>query len=434
MTKASHPVRDRVRIEQVVFPGRSLARREGKVLFTDEGLPGEQVEVEIIKDRNDFSEGRTVSVLEPSALRREPRCEHYKTCGIYQVMDYGFQVEIKRKQLGDILGSRLGLGPEVWTTHPSPRPWGYRNRARFHLLGKPGGLTLAYNQPGSRRNYVSVRACSLVSDRMNELLNAALRILNASRTEAVRDIEVRETASGSELLLILMGSGRGADVSPPSLVPELKNRFPLRGVVWLSEGRSRISETIIHGLGYINEEVGGLRYRLGARSFFQVNRFLLPDALTEVKRAAAEAGVRRIADLYCGVGTFGLALAIGAEDVQGVEPDPLNTAFLLENVGRNRLTNVTVRAGTAEEWIGRILSEKPDLVMVDPPRRGLGRSVIGALVQSPPPRLLYMSCDPATLARDLKTLLKVYALARAAVFDFFPQTPHIETLCVLDRR
>ncbi len=434
MADESSPLRDRVRIERVVYPGRSLARRRGKVIFTDEGLPGELVEVEITRDRADFSEARTVGVLEPSVDRREPRCEHYRACSPYQVMDYGLQVEIKRRQVGDMLGPRLGLDPGVWTVKPSPQPWGYRNRARFHLMGKPGALTLAYNSPGSVRDYVPVGTCSLVSDRMNELLTSALRILNASRTTTVRDIEARETGSGSELLLVLAGGKFRTDALPRSLVPELKKHFPLRGLVWLAETRSRVMETIVHGLGYIEEQAGGVRYRLGARSFFQVNRFLLEDVLTEVRRVAAESGARRVADLYCGVGTFGLALAAGAEDVQGVESDPVNTALLSQNIQRNGIANFTVRQGTAEEWISRVLAGKPDLVMVDPPRKGLGSLITGPLVQSPPPRLLYLSCDPATLGRDLKSLRNAYSLRRAEVFDFFPQTPHIETLVVLERR
>lgn len=434
MTKESPPARDRVRIEQIVYPGRSLARRRGKVVFTDEGLPGELVEVEITRDRKDFSEARTVGVLEPSAHRRDPRCEHYRVCAPYQILDYGFQVEVKQKQAEDMLGSRLGPGPGRWTVKPSPRPWGYRNRARFHLLGKPGALSLAYNRPGSVEDYVPVSACFLISDRMNGFLASALRILNSSRTIEVRDIEVRETASGSELLLVLTGNKLRPDSLPPSIVPELRKDFPLSGLVWLSESRSCISETIVSGSGYIDEEAGGVHYRLGARSFFQVNRFLLEDALTEVRRAAAESGAGRIADLYCGVGTFGLALAAGAVDVQGVESDPVNAELLLQNVRRNGLSNFTVRPGTAEDWIGRVLAGKPDLVLVDPPRRGLGPRVTRPLTQSPPPRLVYLSCDPATLGRDLESLRSVYALSRATVFDFFPQTPHIETLIVLDRR
>jgi 23S rRNA (uracil1939-C5)-methyltransferase len=403
------------------------------VVFTDEGLPGELVEVRVTKERPNYIEGRTERVVEASPRRRPARCGHYKACSPYQVIDHPFQIEVKTRQVEELLGRGLGIGPVSPAVKPSPEIWGYRNKARFHLIGREGHLAPAYHEPDSTRTYVRVESCHLISERMNGLLAAALEMLNAARVTAVRDIEVKETADGGEMLLVLSGAKYSKTALPAALGPSLKKRFPLGGIVWLTENGERVSEVILGGKDFIEEKAGGLTYRLGARSFFQVNRFLLEDTLGLVCGAAAEAGARRIADLYCGLGTFGLALAAGAEEVWGVESDPANIAFLQQNVRLNKADNFRLGRGTAEDWAGRILAEQPDLVIVDPPRKGLGPRVVGPILQSPPPWLFYLSCDPATLVRDIKGLLTRYKLERLWLLDFFPHTPHIETLSLLAR-
>lgn len=423
-----------VRIDKVVYPGRSLARYQGKALFSDEGLPGELVQVKVLKERPGFIEARTVSILEASDKRREPRCEHYRVCSPYQVMDYAFQTELKRSQVAEILGHELGLEAGLLTLKASPETWGYRNKARFRLIGREGRLSLAYHEPDSPREHVPVRSCFLLSERMNGLLDAALALLNKARVTAVKEVEVRESSRLGDLLLILSGDRYKKGILPGSFATELKRSFSPAGVLWqTSAGRSG-PDVILSGKDFIEDKVGGLTYRLGGRSFFQVNRFLLEETVGEVRDIALRAEARRIADLYCGLGTFGLALAGGAEEVWGVEQDPTNVGFLGQNIRLNGIDNFAIRSGPAEEWLERTLAWKPDLVMVDPPRKGLGPRITGPFQKAPPPRLLYLSCDPATLVRDLKSLLRVFVLERMTIYDFFPHTPHIETLSMLVRR
>ena len=433
MPNESEPSSFSVRIEKIVYPGRSLAVYQGKVVFTDEGLPGELVEVRVTKERPNYLEARTVLIEEASPQRRPARCDHYRACAPYQVIDYPLQVELKTLQVEELLGRRLGVEPWCPAVKPSPETWGYRNKARFHLIGREGHLAPAYHEPDSTRSYVPVGACHLISERMNGLLASALELLNAARVTAVKEVEVKETADGGEMLLILSGAKYSKAALPAGFGPNLKKRFPLSGLIWLTETGERVSEVILQGRDFLEEKAGGLTYRIGARSFFQVNRFLLEDTISLVRSAAGETGARRIADLYCGLGTFGLALAAGAEEVWGVESDPGNIAFLEQNMRLNKADNFRLGRGTTEDWAGRILAGQPDLVIVDPPRKGLGPRVVGSILKSPPPRLFYLSCDPATLARDLKSLLARYKLERLWLLDFFPHTPHIETLSVLAR-
>jgi 23S rRNA (uracil1939-C5)-methyltransferase len=433
MPDESGPPSFSVRIEKIVYPGRSLAGHRGKVVFTDEGLPGELVEVTVTKERPNYLEARTVLVQEASPQRRPARCDHYRACSPYQVIDYPLQTELKTGQVQDLLGRQLGVEPGAMAVKPSPEIWGYRNKARFHLIGREGHLAPAYHEPDSTRSYVPVGTCHLISERMNGLLASALELLNAAKVTAVKEVEVKETADGGEMLLILAGKKFTRAAVPATLGPKLKKLFPLCGLIWLTETGERTAEVILHGRDFLQERAGGLAYRIGARSFFQVNRFMLEETLGLIRTAAREAGARRIADLYCGLGTFGLALAAGAEEVWGVESDPGNIAFLEQNVRLNKADNFHLGRGTTEEWAGRILAGKPDLVIVDPPRKGLGPRVVGPILKSPPPWLFYLSCDPATLARDLKSLLTRYKLERLWLLDFFPHTPHIETLSLLAR-
>lgn len=424
----------RVRVEDVVYPGRALARREGKALFTDEGLPGELVEVEVLKEKAGHIEAATIDIVEPSSRRRLPRCEHYRACSAYQVMEDDLQLEIKGRQLEGILGRRLGPAAPAVEVRPSPMTWGYRNRVRFHLVGDPGSLSLAYNVPGSDRDYVALERCHLISDPMAALLAATLGLLNESRTAGIEDIEVREAGSGGEMLLTLSGGKFEKDRLPPGLGPGLAKRFPLSGVIWLTRSGSGDRGTLIFGRDHVEDRAGGIVYRLGPRSFFQANRFLLEDAVKTTRELVGSPGRGRVADLYCGVGTFGLALAGRVAAVEGVESDPANLGFLALNIRANGVSNFLIRAGTAEDWIGKVLAARPDVVLMDPPRRGLGTRITNPLLASPPPRILYLSCDPSTLVRDLVPLATRYDIRRAILFDFFPQTPHIETLCWLERR
>jgi 23S rRNA (uracil1939-C5)-methyltransferase len=185
------------------------------------------------------------------------------------------------------------------------------------------------------------------------------------------------------------------------------------------------------GAAELEERIGGSVFRFGPASFFQVNTRLVEPVADFMRASLAGLEAPAVADLYCGVGTFGLLLAGMAREVIGVESDAANVAFLRKNIGLNRAASFVVGAGRSEDWTGRVLDRGVDAVILDPPRKGVDATILSALVKRPVARVIYLSCNPATLARDLKTLLGVYRLADVRVFDVFPQTPHIETCVVL---
>jgi len=422
-----------LRIEKIVYPGRRLGHHEGKAVFTDLGLPGELVEAQVFRERPSFVEARTRAVLEPSPRRREPRCGHFTACSPFQEMDDELQLEVKAGQVREIFGRELGLALDGPAVTPSPVVWGYRNHVRLAVRRDGGALRLAYRAAGSQDEYVPVERCHLVSDAMNDALEAGRAFVAAEELAEVEEIEARESQSlGGVLLIFHLRVPAGLDRLSEQ-AGRLRESAALTGVVAsVPRGRGR-REVRLAGAAEVEERVGGSVFRFGPSSFFQVNTRLLEPVAAFMRAALAGLAAPAVADLYCGVGTFGLLLAGMAREVIGVESDPANIAFLRKNIGLNRATSFAVGEGRSEDWAGRLLERGVDAVILDPPRKGVDARVLADLVKRPAARVIYLSCNPATLARDLKTLLRVYGLAEVRVFDFFPQTPHIEACVVLNR-
>jgi 23S rRNA (uracil1939-C5)-methyltransferase len=420
-------------IKKIVYPGRSLADTDGKVIFTDKGLPGEIVEVEPVREKANYIEARTVGIVEPSARRVEPKCVHFKACSTWQNMEYTLQLEVKGGQVREIFSRELKIELDRLEVVPSPKIWGYRNRARFHVLRQDDGLFAAYHEPGSDAAFIRTERCELVPDEMNGLLGAVIGGIGKGDLRGVTDVEIRRSAADGRMLVSL-SLGSDADFGAVrDVFGRLNDDFPLAGIIGRLNDRKKTSEVTLLGKGFVEENVAGTRFRIGAQSFFQVNIEQLAAVASEMRRIAAAAGEPRIADLYCGIGTFGVLLAPGAKEVFGVESEEANIRFLKRNLTQNGVGNYAVCEGRSEEWIGEILDRNIDLVILDPPRKGVEPGLARALAEDPVQTLIYLSCNPATLARDLKTLLGAYELAEVKVFDFFPHTPHIEVLTILNR-
>jgi len=424
----------RINIQKIVYPGRRLALAEGKVIFTDRGLPGETVEVEVFKDRKSYAEARTLRVLEPSPSRVEPRCAHYLACSPYQDMDYGLELEVKRAQVGEIMSRELKRPFEIPAVRPSPEIWGYRNRIRLRVLRENGAARHVYNEPGEQSSFVAVDRCHLVSDRMNDILARILGLINGGPFTSVAGVEARTSRSNGQSLLVCdLESGAEAAALAGGLAG-LKREFDLAGAVAsIYDGKNWRDEKLF-GRDFIEESVRGLTYRIGARSFFQTNIGILEQVFDDVAAAVAPQAGSTVADLYCGLGTFGIFLAKRAREVFGVEEAGENIPFLKKNLALNRVGNFAVCEGTSEEWLPEILERGPGVIILDPPRKGVDPRIVRGLVEDPAPILLYLSCNPTTLARDLKGLLEAFVLADLRVYDFFPHTPHIETLAVLEAK
>jgi 23S rRNA (uracil1939-C5)-methyltransferase len=423
-----------IRIEKIVYPGRRMGLLEGKVVFTDRGLPGETVEIDVFKDRRSYAEARTLRIVEPSPARVEPRCAHYLACSPYQDMDYALEVDVKRTQVIEILTRELRQPFGHLRLTPSPEIWGYRNKIGLRILREDGEARFVYHEPGEQASFVSVDRCYLVPDRMNDLMAALIGAINAVPLATVDGVEIRTSRSSGESLLLCDLASDAEKAAVAEAFGRLKKEFRLVGAVASIFDGKHFNDEKLFGRDFIEERTAGLTFRIGARSFFQINMGILERVFADVAAAAGPTADAVIADLYCGLGTFGLFLAKRAREVFGVEPEPDNIAFLKKNLTLNGIGNFAVCEGTTEDWLPEILDRAPAVVVLDPPRRGVDPRIVGRLVEDPVPRLLYLSCNPTTLARDLKGLLEAYEVADVHIYDFFPHTPHIETLAVLKYR
>ncbi|HLK18028.1 MAG TPA: class I SAM-dependent RNA methyltransferase, partial [Bryobacteraceae bacterium] len=367
-------------IEKLVYGGDGLSRLESKVVFTPYVLPGERVRAEIGRIKNDLWRGELAEVLEASARRVIAPCPYFQRCGgcHYQQADYDFQVEQKRVILREAL-ERLGkikFDGEIGTI--TGEPWGYRNRAQLHIQNGEIG----YFEHGSHK-LCAIDHCPIVSP----ALNAAISKLkgNLARLDATVELFTNESAMQVNVL----------DRVPQSVY--------------------RIFESL--GSNAPLEYDG---FRVSRNSFFQVNRFLV-EKLVECATGAAEG--ESALDLYAGVGLFAARLAKTFGKVTAVESS--NSAFrdLEHNV-----PGIAAENKTSEDYLAA-LDDKPDLILADPPRVGLGKHAVRDLVRIQAPKLTIVSCDPATLARDLQVLLAGgYRIDRMTLVDLFPQTFHIETV------
>lgn len=424
-----------LRIEKMVYPGRALARAGGKTVFTDEGLPGELVEAEILRDKKNYAEARTLRVIEASPERQSPVCDHYSACSPYQVMSYDLELRIKQGQLLEIFSHLQGYNLENIDFVPSPAIYGYRNKIRLRFNWQSQPPHLAYHEPGSMVSFLPVERCRLVSDRANAVISRFRVLLKGEPLPAVSHLEIRESLSSGQLLLVLESKDEDSlEKAAEIWVPALTVDLPLAGAVGVvAEGRRRKFQKL-YGRDYLEEKIGQTVFRYGAGSFFQVNPPMLERVVDRIRQHLQLLAPVKLVDLYAGLGTFGLLLADSASEILAIESEPGNIFFLKKNLRLNRIQHLAVAEGRSEDWIEDILEFRAGAMVIDPPRRGMAEELVEALNTHQCNLIFYLSCNPATLARDLSKFLSGYELVEITGFDFFPRTPHLETLAVLRAR
>jgi 23S rRNA (uracil1939-C5)-methyltransferase len=427
-----------VRIEKLVYGGDGLAHHDGHTVFVPLVLPGELVEIESSSKKKKFIRGRLERVVEPSADRVPAPCPHYGRCGgcQYQHMPYEAQIRYKAEILRETLGR---IGRIQWTgaieTHGSP-PFGYRNRAQWKLRpnqeGAAGSAGIGYFEMGSTK-LCAVMECTILSPRLADTLSRLRDLVSRGTVlAAVDEIEVFADSSDEKILLNVSGERLGD--SSQSIATALREAVPNVESILLQDRRA--DKFHLDGPGYLTYTAGGAQFRVGHLSFFQVNRFMI-DPLVD----AVVGNVRgRLAlDLFAGVGLFTVALTRQYERVIGVESNPAAAKDLELNLKESGGSSPSSRNVTAEGFLSR-WQEKPDLVVIDPPRAGVEMEALAHLKKILPARIHYVSCDPATLGRDLAQLVGTqesagpYEIESINLFDIFPQTYHMEVLVQLRRR
>jgi 23S rRNA (uracil1939-C5)-methyltransferase len=391
-----------VTVEKLIYGGDGLARLDGRVIFAPYVLPGERIRAQAEREKPGLVRARALEVLAPAAERVAAPCPYFARCGgcHYQHAGYEYQLAAKRTILVEEL-RRLGkIEPPEEIPIVSGEPWGYRNRAQLHVdRGRIG-----YWESRSHK-LCGIESCPIASPKLNEVIATLNRMLHDPRwPRFIRSLEIFTDERQMQLNIL-----------------ETDRPVARRFFDWCAES--------IPGL------VGGPldyhdRFRVSSKSFFQVNRYLL-DRLVETALAGAEG--ETALDLYAGAGLFSLALGGKFHEVTAVESGSAAVRDLEFNAGRAGLANVRAEQRMAEEYLAS-LEHVPDFVLADPPRAGLGKAVVRKLSELQPRQIAIVSCDPATLARDLAALLAAgYRIEQMTLVDLFPQTFHVETVVRLGR-
>lgn len=439
--RLQHGRRMPVKIDRLVFQGDGLGRLpDGRAIFVPSTAPGDEIEVRVEEDRRDFVRASAVRILTASPVRTDPPCRYFGTCGgcQWQHVAYPAQLDWKRRILEELL-ARVGKldGVPVATPIAPLTPWEYRARAQLKVIGGARPCMGFHRRETNR--VVDIDHCPLLDPRLNALLHTMRRMKHPSFFSLFHGLREAWVALGTgtgELLLSLFARAqdRGA---LRLLFHTLGSVAPgLQGVVLL-EGDPRQAPRVVdwHGARVLHEQVGDAHFRAGATSFFQVSGLAAAGLTSLVLEGAALTGTERILELYSGVGTFSVPLAKRARELVGIEANAGAAADADENLRLNGCLGARIVQAQVEQGLPGAASDGTwDAVVLDPPRQGCSRSVLDLLASMRAARLIYVSCDPSTLARDLAALVRAgYRCASLQPIDLFPQTFHLECVAVLTR-
>jgi len=457
-------------VEKMAFGGKALGRLDGFVIFVDHAIPGQKVRVQITRKQANFAEARVVQLLEQSPAYTSPFCPHFGLCGGCQWQDLAYEEQLKWKQIHvqECLQYLGGLRPGIiLPTIASPQQRYYRNKMEFTFAPRSwlppedrpagssahgSGCALGLHVRGYIDRIFDLEHCFLQSTQAPAIVQEVRRWCGTSGLPAYnpktlqgfwRYLVLREGKRTAQTLVQIITSHQGDPTLVEALAKHLKDRFP--GITTLVHSRSRKKARVaswevsraLWGPGYIEEQFGELRLRVSVHSFLQANT-LAAEELYRVIRVLGEfTGQETVWDLYCGAGSIGLFLAPQVRQVVGFELVAAAVNDALVNSRLNGLSNCQFLAGDLKERMREAMrtasQPRPDMVITDPPRAGLHPEVVKALQELSPRRLIYVSCNPATLARDLSLLKDQYELLTVQPVDFFPHTPHIECVACLER-
>ena len=439
-------------VDSLAYGGNGVARANGFVVFVRRGLPGDTVRARVTKVKRSHAEALATEVLEPGPLRVEAPCAHYPACGgcRFQDLVYEAQAAAKADQVAEALRRIGGLAdPPLAPIVPAESVFHYRNKMEYSFTQTSDGPALGLHRAGRWDEVLELERCWLTTDLGNAIRNAVRDWAREEGLEAydqaagtgyLRHLVVREGRNTGQTLVQLV-TAAGERFEAGYFVEVLRRFSEVRSIHWaINDTPSEVTNLptkLLWGEEAIEERLCGLRFRVRPNAFLQTNTGMAEILYGLAADAAGLTGRETVYDLYCGIGTIGLTLAGRAGRVWGVEVSEESVACAIENAELNGITNAAFFAGN----VGQVLEElreragDPDVVVVDPPRAGLAGKALRRLGRLGAPRLVYVSCNPTTLASDVKVLSTEwgYELQRAQPVDMFPHTPHVETVAVLTR-
>jgi 23S rRNA (uracil1939-C5)-methyltransferase len=425
--------------------GTGVGRHEGFTIFIPKAIPGEKVQVRISKVKKTFAEGTLVDIVTPHPERIDPICPHFGVCGGCQLQHISYEEELrlKRQQVIDQL-SRIGFFEHV-AVHPvlgMEDPWRYRNKVQIPFASVNGKIVAGFYQLGTHQ-VVDMETCFIQNQMQTELTRTIKQWVSqlhipvyneAEHTGVLRHILLRQGIHTDELMVVLVTNGRKLP-NETELVAKLRETFPNITSIQQNINTNKtnvilgLENRLLWGAPVIFDTIHGIRFAISPHSFFQVNPIQTEVLYQQVKEYGALTGTETVIDAYCGIGTISLYLADQAKVVYGMEILPEAIKDAQQNAALNGISNVRFVVGKAEQVLPKWQQEgtKADVIVVDPPRKGCDVAFLDAAVKIHPNRLVYVSCNPATFARDAKYLGEHgYLLQEVQPVDMFPQTSHIE--------
>lgn len=448
--------------------GAGLARHEGVVVFVDNGVPGDKARITIRKRKKNYWEGSISELITPSPFRVDPPCPHFGICGgcAWQHIAYEEQLALKRQHVVDAFRQTMDVDEMTPLTLPSASPYFYRNKMEYSFSDRrwltaeeiasgkefDRSLALGLHVPGRFDGVIDIEKCFLQSEASNRILDATREYARvhsvsvySSKAEAgyLRFLVIRSSHATSELMVNLVTSIDAPDEmkryteyilrAEPSVTTVVNNITARRAQVAQGE-----FEKVYHGSGMITEHIGDHKFQISANSFFQTNSEQIEKLYGVVNSFAALTGKENVWDLYSGAGTISLFISDVAHHVLGIELAPTAVEDARANAKANGIENVSFVAGDLRNVIiAHTLVEEhgaPDVIIVDPPRSGMHPDIPKRLVELAPKRIVYVSCNPATQARDIAMMLEHYSLERMQPVDMFPQTTHVENVALLVKK
>lgn len=436
-----------ITIQRLGIHGEGVGYWHGYTVFVDGALPGETIQARIIERKKNYGRGSLINIENPSPSRVTPRCPHFDQCGGCQLMhlEYSSQLEMKRQRVVDAF-ERIGKCKDlnILPCRPSPSPYGYRNKVQVPSRPSEEGIALGFYSRNSH-NLVEIDGCHIHNPLGEEVFQEVKKILKKSEVIAydwktlegeLRFVIVKTAVNTQQALVLLVTNGNGS----PSLhkaAKQILDRIPaVRGVV---QNVNTIPENVVlsdeyhllEGKPYIEEKICEMTFKVSSASFFQVNPAQAEHLYTTAIRYAGLSGKETVLDAFCGVGTLSLLVSRQAKQVIGIECVPQAIEDAKENANRNDVTNVSFICDFAESWMQG--NEPFDVALLNPPRKGCEPMLLAGIGRRRPHRIVYVSCDPATLARDVAQLKEYgYHICEVQPFDMFPQTAHVETVVKLE--
>ncbi len=452
-----------VDISGVAYGGKGIVHIEGLAVFVDQAVPGDRVRIAITKKKKNYAEARVVSLLQPSGDRIPAPCSHSGVCGgcKWQFLDYDRQLAYKRLHVAESL-AHIGLIKDamVHPTLPSELRFGYRNKVEFTCSDSPwllpdemenpdsaGCFALGFHVPGVFHKVVDIKACLLQPDMGNRILGDVRRYIQLSEMPMYcprnhngfwRFVMLRHSVAHDHWMvnIITAAENRGA-VQP--LADLLKNKYPqiISVVNNITAKKAAISageyEILLSGSDHLTDRLCGFEFDISASSFFQTNSRGAQTLYNTVMAYAGLTGNETVFDLYCGTGTIAICLSKAARRVIGFEIVDAAVSDAEKNCLKNGVSNCTFYRGDIKDSLSGVL-HRPDVMIIDPPRDGMHKSVVQQVLDMLPGRIIYVSCNPATLARDLGLMKDAYQVIEVQPVDMFPHTFHIESVARLQKR